>query len=138
MNEPVRGKRWLDIALACVLMILYVFLRSWSGLWQYRWTGVLMGLALGFYAWRGRQAGYDIAKRYDVPRRVYMVGAVVFSVSGTITLRQFVFAGSSDDGFFGVVLLTLAINQAFVYRGLSKKDTTELLMDEHTPKLNHG
>jgi len=67
-----------------------------------------------------------------------LVGAVVFSVSGTLTLRRLIFAGSSDDGFFGVVLLTLAIGQAFIYRGLPKKDTTEILIDEHKPKLNHG
>jgi hypothetical protein len=137
MNEQARGNRWIEIASACVLVILYAWLRSVSGLWQYRWTGVLMGLALG-YARRGRQAGYDIAKRYDVPRRVYLVGAVVFTVSGTLTLRRFVFAGGSDDGFFGVLLLSLAIDQAIIYRWLAKRETTELPIDEQKLKPNHG
>ena len=137
MNEHARGNRWLDLALFCALVILYAWLRSWSGLWHYRGTGVLMGLALAVYAQQGSQAGYSVAKRYEVPRRVYLVGALVFTVSGVLTLRRFLLAGSGDDGFFGVVLLTLAIDQAFVYRWLFRKGTADLPIDDQKPRLNH-
>jgi hypothetical protein len=138
MNEHARENRRLDIALACAFVLLYVWLRSWSGLWQYRWTGFLMGLAFALYAQRGRQASYKIAKRYDIPRRAYLLGVAVFIASGAATLRRFVLSGNSDDGFFAVVLFALAVREAFVYRWLSTKDNTERLTSEQKPRLNHG
>ncbi|MFZ0279863.1 MAG: hypothetical protein WA254_17685 [Candidatus Sulfotelmatobacter sp.] len=82
MNEKTHGNTWLDIALASALVILFVWLKGWSGLWQYRWTGVLMGLALGLYAQPGLQASYDVAKRYDIPRRLYLFGGAGFHRDG--------------------------------------------------------
>jgi len=138
MNEHARGNRWLDIGLVCVLLILYAWLRSWSGLWQYRWTGLVMGIALALYAQRGRQASYNIAKRYDIPRRVYLVGALVFIALGTVTLRRFFLTGNSNDGFLGVIALAFSIEEAFVYRSLSRKDTEEPLIGDQKPTMNHG
>ncbi|MGA8502373.1 MAG: hypothetical protein WB683_12555 [Candidatus Sulfotelmatobacter sp.] len=137
MSEGMRGNRWLDIALASTLAIVFVWLRSWSGLWQYGWTGVLFGLALGLYALRGVRASYDIARRYDIPGRVYIVGIVVFAGRGAVTLKHFLVGWRSDDGFFGILLLSLAINEALVFRRL-RHDRTEPVVNERKPRLNHG
>ncbi len=137
MNEHAHGNRWLEIALACVSLTVFVWLRSWSGLWQYRWTGVLFGLALSLYAQRGVRASYGIAKRHDTPVRVHIVGIVVFIALGVVTLKRFLVSWHSDDGFFGVLLISLAINEALVRRRLWH-DRTESPVNGHKPRLNHG
>jgi hypothetical protein len=137
MNEQLRGNRWFGLALACVLIALCVWLRSWSDLWQYRWTGFLVGLAVGLYAQRATQASYHIAKRYDIPRRVYLAGAIVFIAMGASSLKRFFLNGNGDDGFLSILFVALAISQARVCRWLWQR-CSETIAQQRQPKLNHG
>jgi hypothetical protein len=135
--KGMRG-RWLDAALVAVFVVLFVGLRWWSGLWAYRWTGFSFGLTLGLFGLRGIRTGLDISRRYDIPRRVHLVGSVVFTAMGTVTLKHFLPNGGSDDGFFGVVLLALAIKEALVYYRFAGQDNAGFRAENQGPKLNHG
>jgi hypothetical protein len=129
--EKTRRNRWLDITLTVVVVLLFVGLRSWSTLWRYRWTGLLLGLALALFVLQRRQPSYDIAKRHDIPNRVYLVGIVVFIAMGATALRRFFLGGTGDDGFFGVVGLALAIHWTFVYRWLSSRGKPGIRVEDH-------
>src|SRR5580698_7518251 len=107
--------KWFGIVGMAVFIALFIWLRWFSGFWLNGWTGLCLGIAFVLGAWpttARMQRQVDFQRRYDIPRRVPLLGAITSLVLGAIALKSCFlgpsfFSGSrgrSDDGFAGVVL----------------------------------
>lgn len=133
-EQVVRGK-WLGIAEFCVFAGLFVWLRWFSSLWQYRWTGFLFGVIFVLSSlWnRGTSPRWRDRISYYVSPKVGWFAVIICPLAlGGIIMKHF-FAGpaffsftgpkaGSDDGFFGVVILASAVEGAYSF-WLSKRDS---------------
>ena len=147
MKRP-SSRRWA-LAQLFVFAALFVWMRWFSTLWQNRWTGFCLGIAFAAtnFAWReSLQRQLDLARKYDVPRRVTILSAIASAVVGITVLKSF-FAGSafswsgvraaSDDGFCGVIVCTSALEWAFFLWGPRRNLTDQRPQNPMSP-VNHG
>ena len=138
------------MAVMCVLISVLVWLRWYSGLWEYRWTGFGFGLVVALCTLRSRgtaQAQIDFARKYNVPKRVSVIGNIAGVAIGTSLMWSF-FTGKavffsagtrarSDDGFFGVVLLASALNETYLF-WLLKRNSANHDNKSSVETLIHG
>jgi len=139
-----RRRKWISTVVACVFLAAFVWLRWFSVLWQFRWTGICFGAAFVLTSLPTRQrmqARLDFAKRYAIPKRVALVGAVVCTwlggsaMNGFLTGRSFFQLSSgaraaSDDGLFAIVVLAAAFESGYLFwlqaKGSSGPRSTKL------------
>src|SRR5208282_6412 len=117
-----RERKWRDVGVLCLYVGLFVWLRYWSGLWQNRWVGFVLGglfAASVLFSWSAKQE--NVARRYGIPKRAYLVGSVAFVIMGVRTRKHFFQGGTSDDGLIALVLLATAIGEACIYYRLLKE-----------------
>jgi hypothetical protein len=136
MVERSDRRRWLGIATSLVLVALFVWLRWFSSLWIYRWTGFCFGIVFLLstrVAWGKVQTQIDIAKRYDLPSRIFIVGNICSLTLGVVALRSFIQGNiylptgaraGSDNGLLGIVLLASALEGLYQF-WLSKQDASK-------------
>ncbi|HVM93628.1 MAG TPA: hypothetical protein VMT67_12490 [Terriglobales bacterium] len=124
MAEKLVRSKWFGVADFCIFAGLFVWLRWFSRLWQYRWTGLLFGFVYVLTSlWNPRKLmpWHDQIRRYWSPKVAWFAEIVAPLALGGIIMRHF-FTGSaffsfgpkagSDDGFFGVVILASAVESA--------------------------
>ena len=131
-----RQKQFLLAVEAVASLGFFVWLRWYSGFWRHGWAGLLLGFLYALLAFQGIPAQELLAKRSDISRRVYLVCAAVFLLSGCLNLERFLAAGRTDDGFFGTLMLALALQQGIICLRLSKRARSETGVGQST-HINH-
>jgi len=132
-----RQNKLLQAVEACACLGLFIWLRWYSSFWRYSWTGLILATLFGLFAFQGIPAQQALAKHNDIPRRVYVLGAVGFLLFGFLTLKRFLMAGKTDDGFFGILMLALGLQQAIIYLRLSRRTDSGTGTAQST-HINHG
>jgi len=121
---------------ASALLSIFIWLRWYSGFWRHGWVGLCFGLALNLAVLQGTPAQQAIAVHYEIPRRLYAAGTIVFTLMGIGELRNFVMASKADDGFWGVSTLALALAQGIIFVRLSRSEKPGTLTVPKT--IHHG
>ena len=128
-------KRWFDNVLACAFLAAFVWLRWFSTFWQYRWTGLCLGVAFVLVFWPTRtrmQTHLDFTRKHGIPKRVDLIGGIAGIVFGGLALKDFLtgrsffsFSGvraASDSGLFTVIVLTAGFEAIFLFWLLARAD----------------
>jgi hypothetical protein len=140
--------KWFEIVRACVFVGLFIWLRWFSGFWLHRWTGLCFGIALVLSALptaARMQRQVEFQERYDIPRRVSVLGAITSLALGTIVMKSFFFGpsffsgsrGRGHDGFIGVVVLAAAVDGAYLFWRRTRSASNTNINNPRTT-LNHG
>lgn len=149
MKRP-RSTWWALVELGA-LAVLFLWLRWYSPFWQNRWTGFCLGLALvlsGGFNWRqSARQQLEFRRKYEIPKRVTILGAIVFPIMGIAALKSFwvgvpFFSGSgvraaSDNGFFTVILCAGALESLYECWLLITKGSDASSQNPVSP-INHG
>ncbi|MBZ5683978.1 MAG: hypothetical protein LAP86_02995 [Acidobacteriia bacterium] len=135
MSTPTssRGGRWGLIG-TVAFVALFVWLRWYSSFWQNRWIGFILGVLFvssAAFKRRGLRQYLEIAHDNDLPKRVTVLTAIVFTWMAVSALKSF-FTGppfffssgvraASDNAFFGVVLCVNAVQWLFASWAILRK-----------------
>jgi hypothetical protein len=117
MAERLARGKWFRVAEFCVFAGLFVWLRWFSSLWQFRWTGFLFGVIFVLSSlwnpgisrpWRDR------ISYYTSPKVAWFAEIICPLALGGMIMKHF-FAGpaffstgskaGSDDGLIGALIL---------------------------------
>jgi hypothetical protein len=90
-------------------------------------------------------ASLSSQERYDIPRRVSVLGAITSLALGTIVMKSFFFGpsffsgsrGRGHDGFIGVVVLAAAVDGAYLFWRRTRSASNTNINNPRTT-LNHG
>jgi len=141
--------RW-GLVQAIVGVGIFVWLRWYSALWQNRWVGLCLGLAVistGFTSRERVRRHSEFARDLDLPKRVTILGFVAFTWMGVSAIRGFLggppfvsktgIRAASDDGFFGVLICDLAVQYLYASWILLTKRSDQNSQHPALP-VNHG
>jgi hypothetical protein len=122
---------------ACAFLALYIWVRWYSGFWRYGWVGLCLGAVLGLMALQGIALQQALAVRHDIPKRAYVIGAIVFFFLGVETLKHFFTTPTADNAFFGLLILVLSLQQAIIAVRLFRPGHRGAVA-AHANHINHG
>jgi hypothetical protein len=117
-TDKTTQPKWHGTALLVVFAILFIQLR-WSGTWQNRWTGLLLGMlflaALFFYLWEQE----SIVTENRMPKRIGLLIATVFLLLSVGMMIRFSAGGSADDAVASFVLLGFGAGGIYVHQRMT-------------------
>jgi hypothetical protein len=122
-DSEKRCRTFLNYATAFVLGGVFVWLKWWSGVWQNRWVGFILGIVFAAVAlirdW-GR-VGHDIQTK-----GFYLRLSLLFFFVGTVSLVRFFRGANGDEALFGFIMLAFGTQYAYVYRRVYQQDRLNL------------
>ncbi len=149
VTEWVSRNKWFGILESFAFLGLFIWLRWFSSLWQYRWTGFLFGIVFVSSSLRNPnrlRPWRDRISLYASPKIAWFATIICPLALGGLVMKHF-FAGpaffsfngpkaGSDDGFFGIVILASAIDGAYSF-WLSSHDS-DIDKDNSLKTQTHG
>jgi len=128
-----------------ILVVLFIWLRWYSTLWENRWTGFVVGIAFVILNWRvyARQQ-LDLAhfsKRAIVLLALAVTWMAVSGVKSFLVGPPFFFSSgvraASDNGFFAVLMCMCAVQWLYASWAVLRRASDQSSQNAATP-LNHG